>query len=452
MFLRLLYQSFRRQQRRKLLAAIAVTIGVAVATAMIAIAVDVGDKINRELRSYGANLVVYPEDAALDVRIGDQQIKPSVSGSYLKESDLPNIKGIFWGHNILAFAPFLETHATIEITARGKTATRLSPFPETQATSAGPDVRVIGTYFDKSLHFGTENFDTGVEKLYPWWKVEGTWPSDTLVPRSPTIYPTLWPQVLLGARLAQQLGQSYPGNGINLSGRMVRVVGILTTGGNEDSALLVPLSFAQELANAPNAVEKIYVSALTKPEDAFARRDPGRMSPADHDRWYCSPYANSIALQLREIFPHANAEQIRQAAQNEGTLLSHISGMMLLIALAALVAAALAVSAAMATTVLERRQEVGLMKALGATATAIASLFVTEASLLALGAGAIGFGIGAVIAQRIGQSVFHSGIEITPVLLPIVIFLALLVTIGGSAAAIRRALKLDPVIVLRGDA
>ena len=92
------------------------------------------------------------------------------------------------------------------------------------------------------------------------------------------------------------------------------------------------------------------------------------------------------------------------------------------------------------------------MKALGATAGAIASLFVTEASLLALGAGLIGFGIGALIAERIGESVFHSGVEIAPVLLPIVIFLALLVTIGGSAAAIRRALKLDPVIVLRGDA
>ena len=413
MFLRLLYQSFRRQQRRKLLAGIAVTIGVAVATAMIAIAVDVGDKINRELRSYGANIVVYPEDTALDVRIGDQEVKPASTGSYLKESELPNIKGIFWAHNILAFTPFLETTATVN----------------------GRQVRVIGTYLDKTLRFGTDEFSTGVRKLYPWWKVnDGTWPADDSN------------DVLVGSGLAKEL-QISPGNLTPLG----KVSGVLTTGGPEDMAIIVPLGVAQKLANAPNGVDKIYVSALTKPEDAFARRDPDRMNPADRDRWYCSPYANSIAFQLREIFPHANAEQIRQAAQNEGTLLSHISGMMLLIALAALVAAALAVSAAMATTVLERRQEVGLMKALGATAGAIASLFVTEASLLAFGAGLIGFGIGGLIAERIGESVFHSGVEIAPVLLPIVIFLALLVTIGGSAAAIRRALKLDPVIVLRGD-
>ena len=125
--------------------------------------------------------------------------------------------------------------------------------------------------------------------------------------------------------------------------------------------------------------------------------------------------------------------------------------MMLLIALASLIAAALAVSAAMATTILERRREVGLMKSLGATTTTIGSLFISEASLLAIVAGTVGFVLGTTIARRIGQAVFHSSVEITPVLLPIVIFLALLVTISGSAAAIRRALQLDPILVLRGD-
>jgi putative ABC transport system permease protein len=387
---------------------------------MIAIAVDVGDKINRELRSYGANIVVYPADAALDVRIGDQQLKPASAGTYLNESKLPSIKGMFWGHNVLAVAPFLDTDAIAE----------------------SQHVRVIGTYFDKKIHFGTEDFNAGVEKLYPWWKVDGTWPRDDGT------------SVLIGARLAQQLHRNADDQGqlLGLSGIGARVSGILTTGGPEDMAIVAPLSLAQKLARAPDAVDKIYVSALTKPEDAFARRDPDRMTPADRDRWYCSPYANSIAYQLQEVFPGARAEQIRQAAQNEGTVLSHISGMMLLIALASLIAAALAVSAAMATTIFERRQEVGLMKSLGATAATIASLFVTEASLLALVAGLIGFGFGDLIAQRVGLAIFHSNVEVTPVLLPIVIFLALLVTVGGSAAAIRRALRLDPVIVLRGDA
>lgn len=392
-------------------------LGVAVATAMIAVGVDVGDKINRELRSYGANIVVYPEDAALEVRVGNQQIKPISAGAHLKESDLQKIKGIFWGHNILAFAPVLETQAQVD----------------------GREVRLLGTYFAKHIHFGTEDFVTGAEKLYSWWKIEGNWPKDD------------GREVLLGSQLAGQIGKR-AGDQINLAGLSVQVAGIASIGDADDEGVIAPLPLVQQLAGEPNAVDKVYVSALTKPEDAFARRDPDRMNAADHDRWYCSPYANSIALQLHEVFPGSRAEQIRQAAQNEGMLLSHISGMMLLIALASLIAAALAVSAAMATTILERRREVGLMKSLGATASTIASLFVTEASLLAIIAGLVGFALGSVIAQRIGESIFHSSVQITPVLLPIVIFLALLVTIGGSAAAIRRALRLDPIVVLRGDA
>ena len=80
MFLRLVYESFRRQKRRKLLAAIAVTLGAGVATAMIAVATDIGDKISRELRTYGANLVITPEEDTLEVEIGGLNLKPPSDG------------------------------------------------------------------------------------------------------------------------------------------------------------------------------------------------------------------------------------------------------------------------------------------------------------------------------------------------------------------------------------
>src|SRR3954462_1519645 len=101
MFLRLLYQSFLRQRRRKVLAAIAIVLGMSVATAMIAVSVNIGDKMNAEIRSYGANIVVYPQAETLEVAIGRQVFKPRASDAYLNESDLVKIKSIFWGHNIL---------------------------------------------------------------------------------------------------------------------------------------------------------------------------------------------------------------------------------------------------------------------------------------------------------------------------------------------------------------
>jgi putative ABC transport system permease protein len=193
------------------------------------------------------------------------------------------------------------------------------------------------------------------------------------------------------------------------------------------------------------------VSALTKPEDALARRDPKSMNPELFDRWYCSPYVQSIAYQLQEAIPHSHAEQIRQVAQNEGAVLARIKGLMLLITFAALLASALAVSAAMATAIFERRAEVGLMKALGAGSASVAALFFTEAVLLALMGGVVGFVAGALLAREIGRSIFSSQITIDPVLFPIILAIAVVVTFAGSAAAIRRAVKFDPVYALKGE-
>ena len=418
MFLRLLYESFRRQKRRKLLAGVAIMLGVGVATAMIAVATDIGDKISRELRTYGANLIVTPQEDTLDVEIGGVNLKPPSDGAYLNEADLPKIKGMFWRNNIVGFAPMLPVSVTV---------------------GEQKGLTLLGTYFSRQVVFGQQDFVTGVRTTHPWWKVQGAWPDDNSE------------DVLLGDHLAARLKRT-PGQEIEIAGRPRRVAGVLSTGGPEDDQVVAPLPLAQQILGKPGAVRRIFVSAVTKPEDAFARRDPKSMSPEMYDRWYCSPYAQSIAFQLQEAIPHSHAEQIRQVAQNEGIVLSRIQGLMLLITLAALLASALAVSASMATAVMERRGEVGLMKALGAGNLAVAVLFFAEAGLLALLAGAAGFAGGALLAREIGHSIFDSRITIQPVLLPVILTIAVLVTFAGSAAAIRRAVRFDPVYALRGDA
>ncbi len=299
-------------------------------------------------------------------------------------------------------------------------------------------VPVIGTYFSKQLRFGNDDFVTGVRVTHPWWKVRGNWPDDNSQ------------DVLVGEHLADKLAVN-PGGSLVVAGKKHRVSGILSTGAAEDGQIVAPLALAQEILGKPGAVRRIYVSALTKPEDAFARRDPKTMSPEMFERWNCSPYAQSIAYQLQGAIPHSHAEQIRQVAQNEGTVLSRITGLMLLVTLAALFASALAVSAAMATTIFERRAEVGLMKALGAGTFAVAALFFAEALLLALLGGVVGFAGGSLLAHQIGRSIFNSQISIEPVLFPVILAIAVFVTFAGSAAAIRRAVKFDPVFALRGE-
>ncbi len=420
MFVRLVYESFRRQKRSKLLAGAAITLGVTVATAMIAVATDVGDKINRELRTIGANLIITPQEDSLDVEIGGVNLRPPSDGAFLNEADLPKIKSTYWRNNILGFAPMLPVNVTV------------------QRASQTQDATLLGTYFARQVSFGKESFVTGVRTTHPWWKVSGDWPDDSSR------------DVLLGQRLATQIGRK-TGDEITISGRQLRVSGILSTGSSEDDQIVAPLALAQEILGRPGVVRRVYVSALTKPEDAFARRDPKSMSGAVYDRWYCSPYPQSIAYQLHEAIPHSHAEQIRQVAQNEGAVLTRIEGLIFLITLAALLASALAVSAAMATAIFERRAEVGLMKALGAGKLAVAAVFFAEAALLALLGGLVGFVAGGRLARQIGQTIFNSQIAIQPVLLPVILVIAVLVTFSGSAVAIRRAVGLDPVFALRGE-
>src|SRR5581483_97467 len=268
---------------------------------------------------------------------------------------------------------------------------------------------------------------------------QGEWPSDES------------DDVLAGEQLAHKL-KLEKGSRIELDNQSHRVSGILTTGGEQDQQIVAPIAVAQSILGKPGAVRRVYVSALTKPEDALARRDPKSMSPEMFDRWYCSPYVQSIAYQLQESIPHSHAEQIRQVAQNEGTVLARIKGLMLLVTLAALFAAALAVSAAMATAIFERRGEVGLMKALGAGNFAIAAFFFAEATLLAFLGGVTGFVAGALLAHQIGRSIFNAQITIQPVLFPVILAIAACVTFAGSAAAIHKAVRFDPVFALRGEA
>lgn len=426
MFARLVFESFRRQRRRKAFALLAIALGMSISTAMIAVATAVGDKMNYELRSRNANLLLTPVDDSLDVNIGGVNLKPASEGAYIRESDLPRVKHIFWSHNILGFAPFLSDQRSFAVNPK-------ATLDKTFASA------LIGTYFAQEIKTSNETFVTGVRTVNQYWQVEGSWPTDDGT------------DALMGRSLASRTNLKI-GDKLGIGSYTLRISGIVTTGGAEDQAVIAPLHLVQQILDRPDKVRRVMVSALTKPEDDFARRDPRSMTPAMFERWSCSPYATSIAFQIHEALPNVRVDQIMPVEQTQGKVLSSISGLMLLLTIASLAASALAVSAVMAATIIERRQEVGLMKSLGAGNAVVATLFLAEAGLLAVAGGLAGFGMGVVIAQNIGQKVFGSSITVHPVVLAIVIFAALVVAFAGSTGAVRKAIQFDPALVLRGDA
>jgi putative ABC transport system permease protein len=438
MFARLVGESFARNPRRKILTAAALVVGIAVATATLTVALEVGDRLAREFRSLGANLVVTPESDTLPVEIGGVDYRPVDEGAYLKEAELGKLKTIFWRHNILGFTPFLDVPAQI---------IRQDGTGRIPAT-------LIGTWFehDVAIPDGT-TFRTGVSVTNPWWKIQGQWFREGA---SECVVGEAFARTYPGGLLIGQTIYLEPYAPVAAASGMaklsaMRVVGIISTGDAEDKAVLVPLSFAQSFSAHPGEFRQLFVSALTKPADALAERDPTTMTQAEEDRWYCSPYISSISYQIKAVLPGVNVRAIRRVAETEGRVLTRVSTLLWIVTLAALIAACLAVGATSATTVIERRAEVGIMKAIGATNALVAALFLVEQLMLAIVGGLIGFAFGVGLARVLGQSVFGSPAPPRLVLLPVVLGLAAVVAIVGSLVPLRRAAHFNPAPILRGE-
>jgi putative ABC transport system permease protein len=431
MFLRLVADSFTRRPRRKVLTAAALSLGMAVVTAALSVSLDVGDRLASEFRSLGANLLVTPQADSLPLEIGGVDYRPVNRGAYLPEADLPKIKTVFWHNNIMAFAPVLELQAEALPSA---------------SQNWIDDVSLIGTWADHLVPLSDGGkFQTGIARTSPWWHIDGRWFSDDAK------------ECVVGAAFRDKSHVKI-GDSITLAtGRVtkipssLKVTGILSSGGPEDESILIPLSSAQSLAGKPGEYRKLYVSALTKPEDDFARRDPKTMKAGEFERWSCSPYVSSIAYSIKEVLPGTEVRVIRRVAEGEGTILTRVRAILWMVTFVALLAAALAVGASSAASVIERRTEIGLMKALGAGSGTVGFLLAAEQLLLAFVGGGIGYSLGMILARLVGLKIF--GVAPAPSLLVLVTVLALAagVTLLGSAIPLRRASRYDPAPILRGE-
>jgi putative ABC transport system permease protein len=445
MLTRILRGSMMRRRRRKLLSLLAVTLGIAAATAVATLRIDVGDKVNRELRSFGANIAVTPAADSLAVSVGGSDYRPAGAGAYLPEADLIKLRKIFWRNNIMAFAPIVDVPAIVQ----------------------GRSVILAGTWFEKELEISkSEKFRTGLRELRPAWKVEGRWPKDDDTQGLP--------EGLVGVRLARALGVT-PGQSLTVDPKLenrnskigtgskisvsnfefrissiqLRVSGVLETGGAEDDQILAPLADVQRLANLRGQVRRVEVSALTKPEDAFARSDVTKFSPEEFDRWYCTPYVSSISYQIQQALPGSEARPVYRVADTEGRILNRVEMLMVILAAAALATAALAVASMMLATVLERRAEIGVLKSLGSTDARVAAIFLAETVLVGLAGGVVGYFLGSLLARGLSVKIFGTPANIHWIFLPAALALAILVTLAASAWPLSRGLRISPAVVLR---
>ena len=420
-----------RQRGKMLLIAFTIALGASLATSMINVMLDVGDKVSQELKTYGANIVVRPRDSSLlsdiyAVEDGGQEI----ANAWLREDELGKLKTIFWAFNIVDFAPFNEAAVTM---------------PD------GSTVKAVGTWFNHHLDLPTgESLDAGVASLRSWWDIaEGAWIDEQSE--------SAQEQIMAGLALAERAGL-HVGDRLKLVGRSaektVTVAGIYDAGGDEDEQIYAPLDLIQYLTDTDGKVASIEVSALTTPDNDLARRaaqNPKALSSKDYETWYCTAYVSAVCYQITEVITGSVASAVRQVAESEGTILDKTQLLMILITALSLIGSALGISNLVTASVMERAQEIGLLKAIGAHDRAITGVFMTEILITALAGMVIGYFAGFGFAQLIGQSVFGSAIEMKGLVIPIVAVLITLVTVAGSMPAIRMVLRLDPAEVLHGS-
>lgn len=419
-FWRMISRALRRQVSKRLMIAVTIMLGSCLTTSMLAVMLDVSDKVQAELGSVGANIQVLPQGASIVSEM--YEADSTLNSGSLREDEVPNLKTIFWGHNIEDFAPFLDV----------------------TATSGDHEVPVVGTWFDHSMTTPTgEPVTTGIDNLRDWWEISGSWPNSD-------------DQVMVGARLATQLGWQ-PGDTVRLTTENddleATISGVFRSGSDEDRQLFAPLATAQELAARPGEVGRIEVRAITTPNNELAERaarNPATLSIEEWETWYCTAYVSAIAYQIEEAMTNASAKAVRQVADTEGVILGKTQLIMSVVAIFAMVAAALGIANLVTASVMERSKEVGLMKALGARNKSIVGLILTETIIVALVGGVVGFGLGVGLAQLVGHLVFGSGIAIRPIVPPLMALVILLTVVVGCLPSMRYLLRLKPAQVLHG--
>ncbi len=423
MFWRMVRRLIFRQKGKMLMIAFTIALGVSLATAMINVMLGVGDKVNRELKIYGANITVMHKEASLlgelyGLRVNDK---------YLLEEDILKIKQIFWGFNIVDFAPFLEQEVILE--------------------GYDKPIKAIGTWSEKHAKLPTgEELDTGARNLRNWWEYElrGTWMGDD--PKN----------VMVGSLLAARAGIE-PHDTIVLKNgskqKELYVTGVFVDGGNDDEKIVADLSVIQYLTGLEGKYDKMEVSALTTPDNDLAKKaaqNPQSLSPDEYEVWYCTAYVSAICHQIQEVVTDGVAKPVRQVAESEGTILNKVTLLMMLITILSSIGAALGISNLVTASVIERRLEIGLLKAIGAFDFPIILMLITEMFITGIFGGVAGYFIGIGFAQIIGKTVFGSYIEIVQMVIPIVSVLVFVVIIIGSIPAIRYLLNLKPTEVLHG--
>ena len=274
-----------------------------------------------------------------------------------------------------------------------------------------------------------------VRKTSPFWLVDGEWPGNEGEIRVGKNLAEIY-NLKVGKRTTctfapeseteaenGETEEVVPDNWIDFT-----VTGILDTGGKEEDYAYMLLSDMEKLTGIPTEYDVCELSVSGSSQELSA-----------------------IADRIADNVEGIQARLVKRVTESEDTVLSKLQSLVLLVTVVVLALTMICVATTMTAVVAERRKEIGLRKALGASNGSIIAEFMGEGVVLGAFGGLLGSLLGFLFAQAVSRNVFNSSITLMPWLVPVTILASVLVTGIACLIPIRSATQVDPALVLKGE-
>jgi putative ABC transport system permease protein len=398
LFWRLWVRSLVVRRPQAALAVISLLVGASLASMLLNLYSDVHRKMTQEFRSYGANVILSSKEAAAS---GQAAVGGLMDGAAFQQVESLRSKV-----NGLVAAPVLYL------------VTRVSRVP---AEPRLPD-------FENTVAVGSDF--AALKALVPGWRVTAGADGSPLGPGACAV----------GSHLAQRF-RLKPGDSVKLTAsagngsaeseaasKTFQVARVISTGSSEDDQVFVPLAELQKLAALEGKISVIQMNI------------PGQT--ADIERG---------VRQVAAAFPQLGVRPIRQIVYSQGKVLHTIRGLLISLMGLILVIIALCVMATMTAIVLERRKDIAVMKALGATNQEVTRLFLMEGASLGLVAGVAGFAVGGFLAAQVGERLFGVSLSVVWWTLPLVWGATILLAALATFFPVGIMRRIQPATALKGE-